>query len=78
MAGITKLNPTSTTLNFESVGKNIDFFTVDYINAINGSAGPSGPPPSLSRSRRHSLARAAPAPALAPAARPIYTPFSAA
>ena len=42
MAGITKLNPTSTTLNFESVGKNIDFFTVDYINAINGSAGPSG------------------------------------
>ncbi len=42
MAGITKVNPTATTTNFEVVGKDIQFFTVDYINAINGSAGPDG------------------------------------
>ena len=42
MAGITKVNPAATTTNYEVVGKNIQFFTVDYINAINGSAGPNG------------------------------------
>ena len=42
MAGITKVNPTATTTNYEVVGKDISFFTVDYINAINGSAGPAG------------------------------------
>ena len=42
MAGITKVNPAATTTNFETVGKDIQFFTVDYINAINGSAGPAG------------------------------------
>jgi hypothetical protein len=39
---VTKVNPTSTTLNYEVIGKEITFFTVDYINAINGSAGPEG------------------------------------
>jgi hypothetical protein len=42
MAGITKVNPTATTLNYEVVGKDIQFFTIDYINGINGSAGPNG------------------------------------
>ena len=42
MAGITKVNPAATTTNYEVVGKDISFFTVDYINAINGSAGPAG------------------------------------
>jgi hypothetical protein len=39
---VTKVNPTATTLNYEVIGKEITFFTVDYINAINGSAGPAG------------------------------------
>lgn len=39
---ITKVNPTATTLNVEQVGRDISFFTVDYINAVNGSAGPNG------------------------------------
>ena len=42
MAGITKVNPATTTLGYEVVGKDIQFFTIDYINAINGSAGPNG------------------------------------
>ena len=42
MAGITKVNPTATTLGYEVVGKDVQFFTVDFINAINGSAGPNG------------------------------------
>lgn len=42
MAGITKVNPAATTVNTEVVGKDIEFFTIDYINAINGSAGPAG------------------------------------
>ena len=42
MAGITKVNPTATTLGYEVVGKDVQFFTIDYINAINGSAGPNG------------------------------------
>lgn len=39
---VTKVNPTATTTNYEVIGKEITFFTVDYINAINGSAGPAG------------------------------------
>jgi hypothetical protein len=39
---ITKVNPTATTTNVEQVGRDISFFTVDYVNAVNGSAGPSG------------------------------------
>jgi hypothetical protein len=39
---VTKVNPTATTTNYEVIGKEITFFTVDYINAINGSAGPEG------------------------------------
>ena len=42
MATVTKVNPTSTTVNYEVVGQDINFFTVDYINAINGSVGPAG------------------------------------
>jgi len=42
MATVTKVNPTSTTVNYEVVGAEINFFTVDYINAINGSVGPAG------------------------------------
>lgn len=39
---LTRANPTATTLNVEQVGRDISFFTVDYVNAVNGSAGPNG------------------------------------
>jgi heptaprenylglyceryl phosphate synthase len=42
MAILTRVNPVSTTTNWESSGKDLQFFTVDYVNAINGSAGPEG------------------------------------
>ena len=42
MATVTKVSPASTTVNYEVVGQDINFFTVDYINAINGSVGPAG------------------------------------
>lgn len=42
MAGLTRSNPTATTLGYEVIGKEAQFFTIDYINAINGSAGPDG------------------------------------
>lgn len=42
MPSVTKVNPAATTLNYEVVGRDLTFFTVDYINAINGSAGPAG------------------------------------
>ena len=42
MASVTRVNPSATTTNYEVVGKDITFFTVDYINAVNGSAGPAG------------------------------------
>jgi hypothetical protein len=42
MAEVTRVNPVATTTNYEVVGKDITFFTVDYINAVNGSAGPNG------------------------------------
>jgi hypothetical protein len=48
MAGVTKVNPQSATVNpqnrnenqWEVVGKNIGFFTVDYISDVSGSLGP--------------------------------------
>ncbi len=50
MAGVTKVNPQSATVNpqnpsenqWEVVGKNIGFFTVDYINDVSESLGPNG------------------------------------
>lgn len=39
---LTRVNPAATLLNVEQVGRDISFFTVDYINAVNGSAGPEG------------------------------------
>ena len=42
MAGQVKVNPAATTVPSNVVGKDLQFFTVDYINAVNGSAGPSG------------------------------------
>lgn len=42
MATFTQVNPTSTTVNYEVVGKDLTFFTVDYVNAVNGSVGPNG------------------------------------
>jgi len=42
MATFTRTNPTETTVPFENVGKDLTIFTVDYINAVNGSAGPEG------------------------------------
>jgi hypothetical protein len=40
MATPAAVNPAATTLNVEQVGRNISFFTVDYINAVDGSDGP--------------------------------------
>jgi hypothetical protein len=42
MAQVTRVNPVSMTTNFENLSKDLSFFTVDYINAINGSVGPEG------------------------------------
>jgi len=42
MATFTRTNPTATTVPFENVGKDLTIFTVDYVNAVNGSAGPEG------------------------------------
>ena len=38
----TKVNPAATTTDVEMIGKDVQLFTIDYINAVNGSAGPSG------------------------------------
>ena len=38
----TKVNPAATTVPANMIGKDIQLFTIDYINAVNGSAGPSG------------------------------------
>ena len=40
MAGVTKAHPASVALNWEQVGKDITFFTVDYIDDISTSTGP--------------------------------------
>ena len=42
MATFARTNPVATTVPFENVGKDLTIFTVDYINAVNGSAGPEG------------------------------------
>ena len=42
MAGQVKVNPAATTVPMNVVGKDLQFFTIDYIEAINGSAGPLG------------------------------------
>ena len=42
MAGQVKVNPAATTVPSNVIGKDIQIFTVDYINAVNGSAGPLG------------------------------------
>jgi hypothetical protein len=42
MAGVTQVHPVSVALNWEQVGKNITFFTVDYIDDISASTGPDG------------------------------------
>ena len=38
----TKVNPVATTNDVEMIGKEVQLFTIDYINAVNGSAGPNG------------------------------------
>ena len=38
----TKVNPVATTVPSNVIGKDIQIFSVDYINAVNGSAGPLG------------------------------------
>ena len=38
----TKVNPAATSTDVEMIGKDVQLFTIDYINAVNGSAGPSG------------------------------------
>ena len=42
MATFTRTNPVATAVPFENVGKDLTIFTVDYVNAVNGSAGPNG------------------------------------
>ena len=42
MATFTRTNPAATSVPFENVGKDLTIFTVDYVNAVNGSAGPEG------------------------------------
>jgi hypothetical protein len=42
MATLTRTNPAATTTDVETVGADLKFFTVDYINAVNGGAGPIG------------------------------------
>ena len=41
MAGITKVNPATTTLGYEVVGKDVQFFTIDYIQDISTKPGPN-------------------------------------
>ena len=41
MAGITKVNPTATTLGYEVIGKDAQFFTIDYIQDISTKTGPN-------------------------------------
>ena len=38
----TKVNPAATTVPSNVIGKDVQFFTIDYIAAVNGSAGPLG------------------------------------
>jgi hypothetical protein len=40
--GVTRVHPTAVTTNYEVVGKDLSFFTVDYVNDISASTGPAG------------------------------------
>lgn len=40
MAGITKVNPASTTTDVELTGRNITFLIVDYVDDVSGDNGP--------------------------------------
>jgi hypothetical protein len=62
MATFTRVNPTATTTNFENVGKDISFFTVDYTVAVNGSAGPNGAQAAVLRAimEQHTIIAAGP------------------
>lgn len=40
MAGVTKVNPAVAETNWEVVGKDLGFFTVDYISDVSGSLAP--------------------------------------
>lgn len=40
MAGVLKVNPVAVATNWEQVGKDITFFTVDYIDDISTQTGP--------------------------------------
>ena len=40
MASVTRVHPASTITNIEQVGKDLTFFTVDYIVAVNAKTGP--------------------------------------
>lgn len=40
MAGVTRVNPAVAATDWEVVGKEIGFFTVDYISDVSGSLGP--------------------------------------
>lgn len=42
MAGISKVNPAATTTAVELVGRNLTFFTVDYIDDVSAASGPTG------------------------------------
>ena len=42
MAGVLKVNPEVVATNWEQVGKDITWFTVDYIDNISASTGPTG------------------------------------
>ena len=42
MATFARTNPVATTVPFENIGKDVTIFTLDYINAVNGSTGPNG------------------------------------
>lgn len=40
MAGVTKVHPSTVELNWEQVGKDVTFFTVDYVDDISSETGP--------------------------------------
>ena len=42
MAGVPAVNPAATSVPHDNVSKAIQVFTIDYINGVNGSAGPQG------------------------------------
>ncbi|SVB38757.1 uncharacterized protein METZ01_LOCUS191611 [marine metagenome] len=42
MAVLTRTHPAAEAINVESIGKDLQFFVVDYTVAVNGSAGPEG------------------------------------